>query len=294
VAGYTVVLFATFIVYMVMSVSWTLFSGPTGYMSLATAAFYGVGIYVSAMFGGSVPLPVLMLIGGAASFVIAFIIGAITLRLRGVYFTIFSFALVKLLESLINWLEIRISGVRGHHITSGIPRADLNNTVFYYLLGALALLLVVAYIIRHSRFGRALTAIGESEDAAAHIGINTTVFKILGFAISAFFVGCVGSAWALKLGYIDSGIAFNANMSFLPILMAIFGGIGVLPGPVIGAAVFAYITEILSTRFPTYSMIGTGIVMVVAILFLPNGIFGLAQKGIMNIKLRGTKKGANT
>ena len=287
--GHYLVLFSTIIMYIVLSVSWTIFSGPTGYVSLATAAFFGIGIYTSAIFVESLSLPVLMLLGGIAAFIVAFVIGAITLRLRGVYFTIFSFALVKLLESLILWLEIRINGTRGHHLFTSMSRLELNDTVFYYLLGTMVLLLIATYIIKRSRFGMALTSIGESEDAASHIGINTTVFKILAFAISAFWAGAVGAAWALRLGYIDPTIAFKPLMSFLPILMAIFGGMGTLPGPIIGAAVFTYITELLSTKFPNYSMLGTGAVMVIAILFLPNGIFGLAREIIEKIKKRKTE-----
>jgi len=129
-------------------------------------------------------------------------------------------------------------------------------------------------------------SIGESEDAAAHIGINTTLFKILAFAISAFFMGAVGANMATYIKYIDPGIAFNALKSFLPVLMVVFGGMRNLSGPIIGAAVFAYLQELLVVNFSSYYMISIGAIMILAILFMPNGLIGLLQSAIDLIKKR--------
>ena len=258
------------LMYIIMSVSWTLFSGPTGYVSLAPAAFFGLGIYVSAFYSEFLPLPVLMLLGGIVCFAVAVVIGAITLRLRGVYFTIFTFGLVELLRNLILWLEIHNTGKRGRFVVRAAPE-----TVYYYFLGLLVILLLVAVIIRRSRFGKALVSIGESEDAASHVGINTTWFKILAFAISSFFMGAVGAAMATRWTYIDPTIAFDTLKSFLPVLMVVFGGMKRLAGPIIGAAVFAWLQEILTTNFASYYLISIGAIMVIAILFLPDGLVGL-------------------
>ena len=266
---------AAILMYVILSVSWTVFSGPTGYVSLATAAFYGVGIYASALYSDVFPLPVLMLLGGAAAFVIAIIMGAITLRLRGVYFTIFTFGLVELLKNLILWTEIRFTGRRGRFVTSTPV-----NTVYYYLLALTVILIVVAFIIKRSKFGKALTCIGESEDAAAHIGVNTTLVKLMAFAISSFFMGAVGAAMASRNAYVDPGIAFDPLKSFLPVLMVIFGGTRTLAGPVIGAAVFAYLQELLITDqiLSSWYRISIGAIMIIAILFLPEGLLGLGHK----------------
>jgi branched-chain amino acid transport system permease protein len=274
---------SSIIMFMVISLSWTIFSAPTGYISLATAAFYGVGIYFTAFVGEYLPLPVLMLLAGLISFVLAFLVGAITLRLRGVYFTIFTFGLVELLKNVVLWAEIKYSHTRGRFVASFPPM-----TVFYCVLGALVVVMILAFIIKRSRFGYALVSIGESEDAAAHIGINTTMVKILAFAVSSFAMGAVGAAMATRWNYIDPPIAFNATMSFMPVLMAIFGGMSNMAGPLIGAAVFAYLQEKLITSpavGKTYMLI-FGAVMVVAILFLPNGLTGVVAK------LRKTRKGA--
>jgi branched-chain amino acid transport system permease protein len=124
----------------------------------------------------------------------------------------------------------------------------------------------------------ALQSIGENEEAAAHIGINVTWLKVIAFAISAIFMGAAGAIMATKWAYVDPRIAFNPLFSFMPVLMAIFGGMGQLWGPVLGAAIFTYLEEILITKFPYYYMLLFGAILVVAILFLPNGLVGLIQK----------------
>jgi branched-chain amino acid transport system permease protein len=142
----------------------------------------------------------------------------------------------------------------------------------------MVLTLLTAYLIRRSKYGLALQSIGEYEEAAAHIGINVTLLKVVTFAISAFFMGAAGSIMAMRWTYIDPYIAFNPLFSFTPVLMAIFGGTGQIYGPVLGAAVFAYLEETLITKFPYYYMLLFGIILIVAVLYLPNGLVGLVQK----------------
>jgi branched-chain amino acid transport system permease protein len=153
-----------------------------------------------------------------------------------------------------------------------------NTTVYYVMLIIFGVLVVTAYFIKHSKFGLALQSIGEYEEAAAHTGINVTALKTITFAVSAFFIGAAGAIMATRWTYIDPKIAFNPLLSFMPVLMAIFGGMGQLYGPIIGAAIFTYLEEFLITRFPYYYMLIFGIIMVIAILYLPNGLVGLIQK----------------
>jgi branched-chain amino acid transport system permease protein len=142
----------------------------------------------------------------------------------------------------------------------------------------LVVLLITAYLIRRSKYGLALQSIGEDEEAAAHTGINVTVLKVIIFAVSAIFIGAAGGIMATRWTYIDPFIAFSPLFSFLPVLMAIFGGMGQFYGPILGAAIFAYLEEILLTRFPYYYMLIFGIILVVAIVYLPEGLVGLIQK----------------
>jgi branched-chain amino acid transport system permease protein len=271
--GYTVVLVYTILMYIVLTMSWVLFSGPTGYLSLAPAAFFGVGIYTSALLGMKLPLPVIICIGGLASSCLALPVGALTLRLKSIYFAFFTFGLVELIKHFVLWFELKFSGTRGRFL---IP-VD-NNTIYYVMLAILVALLLTTYFIRRSKYGLALQSIGEDEEAAAHTGINVTLLKVVTFAISAVFIGAAGAIWAIRLTYIDPYIAFDLNNSFMPVLMAIFGGMGQFYGPVLGAAAFSYLREVLITRFPYYYMLLIGIILLVAILYLPNGLAGLIQK----------------
>jgi branched-chain amino acid transport system permease protein len=270
---YTVILLTSIFMYIVITVSWTIFSGPTGYISLASAAFFGVGIYTSAILGRALPLTLVICIGGLVSFCLALLVGALTLRLRGIYFVMFTFGLVELLLHFILWWEVNITGTTGRVV----PTVG-NTTVYYLMLIIFGILMLTAYFIRHSKFGLALWSIGQEEDAAAHTGVNVTIVKVVTFAISAFFMGAAGAIMATRWTYIDPRIAFNPLISFMPVLMAIFGGMGQLYGPVIGAAVFTYLEEFLITRFPYYYMLIFGIIMVVAILYMPDGLVGLIQK----------------
>lgn len=282
---YMVVLLKTILMFTILSLSWALFSGTTGYTSLATAAFYGVGLYTAAKLGNVLPVPLMVLCGGLFSFILAAAIGAITLRLKGIYFAIFTLSTVELIKNVMHWYEINVAGVRGHRI---LHVSDA--TVFYYLLGITVLLLLVTYLIKRSKYGLALSSIGSCEEAAAHIGVNVITLKVFTFALSSFFVGLAGAIMATSINYIDAYIAFDLNYSFFPTLMAIFGGMGNLFGPVIGAVVFSYLREILITRFPYAYMFIFGLVMVLTILYLPNGLFGLYQTIRLKLKQANNKK----
>jgi len=272
-SAYAVVLVTSILMYVILTLSWAIFSGPTGYISLASAAFFGVGVYSSAILGSRLPLPVVILVGALASFCLALLVGALTLRLRGTYFAIFSFGLVELIKHVLLWYEIRVTGTRGRFVIGAG-----NNTIYYIMLAIFVLLLLTTYLIRRSRWGLALRSIGGNEEASAHMGVNVTVVKVVTFAISAVFMGAAGAIMTTRWTYIDPYIAFNFLLSFMPVLMATFGGLGHPYGPILGAAVFAYLEEVLITRFPYYYMLVFGIILIIVILYLPNGLVGLVQK----------------
>jgi branched-chain amino acid transport system permease protein len=270
---YYVILLTTIIMYVTITVSWTIFSGPTRYISLASAAFFGVGVYTSALIGKVLLLPVVIISGGLFSFILALCVGLLTLRLKGMYFIIFTFSISELIRNFLLWWETTMTGTVGRWVVM------VDHTVVYYvILVIFVMALLTAYLIKRSRFGLALRSIGEQEEAATHIGINATMVKTITFAISAFFMGATGAIMATKWKYIDPRIAFDPLLSFLPVLMAIFGGTGQLYGPVFGAAIFAYLEEILTTKFPYYYMLLFGSILIVVILFLPHGMVGLVQK----------------
>ena len=272
-SAYNVILITAILMYIILTVSWAFFSGPTGYISLAPAAFFGVGIYTTAILGKTLPLIAVVAAAGLTTFILALLVGLITLRLRGIYFAIFTFGLVVLIKELLLFWEVVITRTRGRFIVL----VD-NNTIYYVILGIFVLLLLTTYLIRRSKFGLAMQSIGENEEAAAHMGVNVTLVKIITFAISAIFMGAAGAIMATRWTYIDPYVAFNPLFSFLPVLMAIFGGIGQFYGPILGAAIFAYLEELLLTKFPYYYMLTFGIILVVVILYLPDGLVGLIQR----------------
>jgi branched-chain amino acid transport system permease protein len=283
---YTVLMATNILLYVILTMSWVLFSAPTGYISLATAAFFGVGIYTSAVLGGHLPLPLVILAAALASFVLAAVVGALTLRLKGVYFAFFTFGLVELIKHLLLWYEVNVTGLRGRFVVS----VD-SVTIYYVMLGILVLLLVASYQLRRSRIGLALRSIGESEEAAAHTGINVSLVKTIVFAFSALFVGAAGAAMATRWGYVDPYIAFDYLYSFTAVAMAVFGGLGRFEGPILGAVAFAMLRETLITRFPYIYMLVMGGVLVVTILYLPQGLIQLIGKSPWR-RLRGHREPA--
>ncbi len=271
--GYLLTLLTEIMKFAILTVAWVIFSAPTNYMSLATAAFYGLGFYMAAVCSGEIPFVVIIVMAGVAGFILALIVGALTLRLRGVYFCIFTFGLVLLIYSVVQEVERRLSGTRGRFV-----QTEPTETVFYAMLAICVLTLIVAVIIRRSRHGLALQSIGQYEEAAAHSGINVVGTKVMIFAISAIFMAMAGAVIATRRAYVDPGVAFNLDASFLPVLMALVGGMSNFIGPVIGAAIFTYVGELLLTRFPDLYMLLFGAILILAILFLPNGVLGLIQQ----------------
>lgn len=264
----------TILMYIILTVSWVMFSGSTGYMSLAVAGFFGIGMYTSAFLypqtGPLLPLPAVIIVGGSVTFVIALLVGLVTLRLKGMYFAIFTFGFAVILNHIMVFYELQIVGVRGQRLSP-----ITNQTAFYIVVVILVLTLLAAYLIRRSRVGLAMQSIGENEDAAAHMGVNTTMVKVLTFALSAFFIGITGAALAPRWEYVDPTVAFNMLYSFMPVLMAIFGGMREIYGPVIGAAIFAYSERALRLRFSYYYMLAFGVALILIITFLPGGLTGL-------------------
>jgi branched-chain amino acid transport system permease protein len=279
----------TFILTMtVLAVSWAMFA-VTGYMSLATAAFFGIGIMATAFLYGRLPFPVIVVIGGLLAAALAFLIGLVTLRLKGIYFAIFSFGFVMFISQTAYYIDSNIL-----HNSWGHELPLITDTLLYWILGLVVVTLVSVYFIRRSRYGLALLSIGGSEEAAEHMGINTTMTKIVLFTLSSVFMGAAGAIYAPALIHVEARIAFNVFNSFTPILMAIFGGMGTLYGPVVGGIIFGYLDRTLRVELQQYFMLGFGIILIAVILFLPNGIAGLvpmAQERLAKLRTRLWKGG---
>jgi branched-chain amino acid transport system permease protein len=272
-SDYYILFFSQLFMYLILTVSWATFSGATGYISLSSAAFFGIGLYVTAILGEQLPLLVVILLGGFGALLFALIAGFASLRIRGIYFAIFTLGLSEALKHLVNWWETDIE-----HTVGRWPIAVNDRIGFYILLFILAMTVVGSHVFRGSKFGLALRSIGEEEEAADHVGINVNALKILTFAAGAFSMGAAGATIATQKGYIDSASAFDMFYSFMPALMALFGGIGTLLGWILGSVFFSIVTELLQTRFPYYYMLIFGVLVVLIILFFPSGLLGMAKK----------------
>jgi branched-chain amino acid transport system permease protein len=276
---YTIISLINILMYVILTVSWTIFSGPTHYTSLATAAFLGIGIYVTAILGEDLSLMVTIGIGGLICFLLALGIGLLTLRLRDIYFILFTLGISELIRHVLTYWETHANQTVGRFV-----RGPDTLTVYHYMVVLAALTIIAAYVIRQLKIGLALKGIGESEIAAAHIGIDVTKVKVFSYAVSAVFMGATGAIIANRWSYVDPTIAFNPLNSFLPVLMAIFGGTSRLYGPILGAVVFTLLRELLITEYPYYYMLLMGATLIVVILFLPNGLLGLIDRAVYRLK----------
>lgn len=274
---YYLSLLRTVILWVTLSMSWHLFSGLTKYVALGSASFFGLGLYFTAKvldYWPALPFPVVVLLAGFLNFAAALLIGLISLRLRGIYFAIVTFGISEIIRVVFQWWEIRITGTRGTYIP-----IFFSDTEVYYaiLITSLAVILFITFL-RKSKFGIALRMIGDSEEAAAHTGVNTSIFKTIGFAVSAMCIGLMGASFTTRFNYLDTAIAFDSLYSFLPAVMTLFGGAGTPYGPVIGAVTISLLSEYLRITYPHIFLIILGVVFVAIVLFMPNGIMGLAEK----------------
>ncbi|MDH1474266.1 branched-chain amino acid ABC transporter permease [Comamonas thiooxydans] len=271
---YYLSLMISILMYCVLATAWALFSGPTRYISLATVAFFGMGAYVTAVFGESLPWAAVLGIAAGVGLVMALIVGLSTLRLSGVYFVIFSFGLAELVKQLVTWWEVNITKDLGRYVFVEITQLD----IYWQLLAMLALVLALRALINRSRLGLALRVIGEDETVATHVGINITTAKLLLFALSAVFITVTGAIMAPRWTYIDPSIAFAPAVSFQTLIMALLGGAGALFGPILGAVPLVLLFEYLAANFPNHFSILLGLVFIVIVYFIPQGLSGVLAR----------------
>jgi branched-chain amino acid transport system permease protein len=260
--------------YVVLATAWTLFSGPTRYISLATAAFFGVGAYTMAVFSETLPLPAIIALAAAVGVAVALIVGMSTLRLRGIFFVIFTFGLAELIRQIVTWYEVKITHTVGRYIFLSIDQSQ----IFWELLGLAVLVFLVGWLINRSRLGLAMNVIGNDETVARHVAINTTAAKLVLFAVSAAFMAATGAVMAPRWTYIDPALAFNPLLSFQVVIMALLGGAGRLWGPLLGVVPLAVLIELISVNFPNYFSILLGLAFIVIVYFLPDGVVGLVER----------------
>jgi branched-chain amino acid transport system permease protein len=255
--------------------SWNIIGGYTGYPSFGNSVFYGLGGYgvAIAMAQFQLPFGTGLAIGVGLAALFAFLLGLPVLRLRGHYFAIATLGLAEVMIAIVSNLEIA-----GRNIGLILPL--LKGDMLFFEL-ALVLLVVttltVAWISR-SRFGFGLIAIRENETAAAVMGVNTTLYKILAFALCSVFAAVAGGIHAYWITYLDPGSAFDITLNVKMIIMAVFGGPGTIFGPVLGAFALSAISEILAVKITNLASIFFGLVIVAAVVFMPRGFADLVRR----------------
>ncbi len=273
-SGYWLGIGISIAMFTVLATSWALFSGPTHYISLATAAFFGVGSYVTALGIDHLPYPVLLVLAALAGGVLAAVVGLATLRLSGVYFVIFTLGLAELVRQVITWVQNR-SGQKGFFVLTDIDEAD----IYWQLLGLAALVFLLGWAIGRSRLGFALRIIGDDETVAAHAGIHTARAKVALFVVSGAFAAVTGAILAPRYVYIEPAIAFTPLLSFQVVIMALLGGAGRLWGPFLGVIPFVLLWETISRSAPNQTTLLLGVAFLVIVYFIPRGIVGLIDAG---------------
>lgn len=279
-ASYNYVLQLATVVFMwiALTSSWNILGGYTGYISLGHNVFWGVGGYVSGLllleFGWS-PFATALL-AGAVAMGLGVIAGLITYRTRGPSFIISTIALLLVVTLLMdNWAYL--GGSNG--LSLPLVPLDISwvKVPFYYAMLAAAIGSVcLGYRVAHSKFGVALRAIAADEVKAEVSGINTRRYKLMAFALSAFFPGVAGALWGYSLAYLRPVIFLIIAMAARMVLMAIVGGRGTVAGPVIGAVLIVAFDEISVTFFggSELNLVITGALMVLMLLFFPTGLVG--------------------
>ena len=259
--------------FTVLATSWALFSGPTNYISLATAAFFGIGMYIV---GGGLtylPFPALVLVAALIGALFAAVVGLATLRISGVYFVIFTLGLAELVRQVVAWAQHVMGTSSGLYVLIGIS----DSAMYWLLLGLAALVYLVGWFIGRSRLGFALRIIGNDEVVAVHCGINTARAKVVLFVISSTFASITGALVAPRWSYVEPSIAFSPFLSFEVVIMALLGGVHRLWGPLVGVIPFTLLWEFISAKFPAQTTLLLGACFLLIVYFIPRGVVGLIE-----------------
>ncbi len=273
-SGYLISIGVTIVMYTVLATSWALFSGPTHYISLATAAFYGMGTLIVAYGIDTVPYWILLVIAVLAGAAMAALVGLATLRLSGVYFVIFTLGLAEMIRQLMSWIQNNFTGSRGLYVLTDLTEEH----IYWELLALAAVVYLVGWWIGRSRLGFAMRIIGSDETVAAHVGINTARSKVMLFMVSGMVASLVGALLAPRWTYIEPNLAFSPLLSFEVVIMALLGGLGRLWGPLVGVIPFTLLLEVIEASYPSQTMLVMGIAFLLIVYLVPKGVVGRLEE----------------
>jgi branched-chain amino acid transport system permease protein len=276
---YLMLLANVMLMFMTLALSWDVVA-RTGQLSLAHGAFFGLGAYTVAIAFRSLSLPPLagLALAAVSCAVVALALGVVTLRLRGIYFAIATLAFAEVLRTV----ALQIPDITGGTIGISMPPLFGGDRVLsYYLAGAIFLIaLGLSLAVRHSRLHYAVSAIRANEAVAQVMGVDVVRTKVTVFVASAVLAGLAGAFYMPFITHTDPQDAFDIGRSVASLVFPIFGGLYTSAGPVIGTIVMRSLEEYLRVTPPWkdgYQVV-YGLVIVVAVLFMPRGVVGLAER----------------
>jgi branched-chain amino acid transport system permease protein len=283
-AGYTVLQF------IVLATAWNILGGYTGYVNFGSAAFFAMGAYATVFFHKlhPLPIPVLILVGGAVSGIVGFGMGYLTLRLRGAFFAIATLALAVVLQTfVVNWDYV--GGSRGAYIIRPNESALTGPYIQYLFLLMLSLVVIglaCARGIERSQLGYGFATIRDDELAAEASGVPTLRLKLVATTLSGALMGMAGAPFPYYIGYLQPSSAFGLEYAVNSIAMPMIGGTTSWVGPLIGAILLGSLQQIATVTISSaVNLLIVGLLLVGFVIIAPNGIVGLVQD-----RLRGRAK----
>jgi branched-chain amino acid transport system permease protein len=274
----------TIFMFVALAQAWNIIGGFTGYASFGQVVFFGIGGYATAvvMFHWQVSFWLALVLSGLLAAAFGALIGLPLLRLKGHYFAIATLGVAEGMREVVINLPGLTGGGAGISIPTVGPKAStpyLGNDGFYILFLLLAALAVlVAGMVSRSKFGLALRAINQDEDAAGSMGIHTTRMKVAAFTLSGFLVGLVGAAYAFQQVTIFPERLFDVGITVLMVIMVVIGGSGTVLGPLLGAVALQYVSEYLRQHYTELHIFILGAIIIVAVILVPQGVVTYARE----------------
>ena len=271
--------------YIVLGTAWNILGGYTGYVNFGITAFFAIGAYSSVVLHKLVPampLPAMIVVGGVMAGIVGIGTGYLTLRLRGVYFSIATLALAVVVQTLItNWDFV--GGARGAYVlrprTAPLIGGGYIDYLFLIMLGLCVISLATARAIERSSLGYGFAAIRDDEAAAEASGVPTLKLKLIATGLSGGFMGMAGAPLPFYVTYLDPSSGFSLNYAVNAIAMPLIGGTSTWLGPVVGAVLVGGLQEYLRVTISSaVNVLVAGVLMVVFVIIAPQGIVGLFKR----------------
>lgn len=272
----------TMLMFVALASSLNILLGYTGYVSFGHIVFFGLGGYTGFYLLSQRGWPVYTaaLAGGLLSACLAGLLGLAILRLRGAYFALATIGINEAARAFVNNFA-PFGGPTGLYVNFAVYKqyggaTQALWTTFILLWASTLAVLVVSFLVKHSRFGLGLMAIREDEDAAMVMGVKAPMAKTLAFVLSAFFPGVIGTLFFFKNGNVEPGDAFRLHMSIETLVMVMLGGQGTVLGPVLGAITYERLRGYLLTSplFKSLHLTFSGLALLLIVLFVPAGVVG--------------------